>query len=127
MHGIGVVWENQNTQLSLNIIWVMIIFQDIWNFHVFLEKILVTLLLKKPNPEASIRFCEGWFFSSRLTCIGSWKYLVEFIAFTKDYDCSKKTRYCHWQIREEHPFLYSPTENKYIPYDYKPRTTSTWI
>lgn len=82
-----------------------------------------TAILK---PETSFTFCGGGYLFRDPTCvcdvsvnISDWKRV--FIAFNDiddGFDC-KKTKHCHWQIRAEFGLLYSPTQNKYIQYDYK--------
>ncbi|RDX67157.1 hypothetical protein CR513_53999, partial [Mucuna pruriens] len=70
------------------------------------------------NPNGSLTVCGGWLWDPFVACfmeVTNFNWTHRLVAFSKDtgYGC-KEVGECRWQIRNHHPFLYSPTENKYI-------------
>lgn len=69
----------------------------------------------KLNPEASFRFCGGWFSDPTCKCsvaLSSLRWYNEFEAFYNGMECKRK-RDCRWHIRRNHPYLYDPYQEDY--------------
>ena len=70
-------------------------------------------------PQITISFCSAWWESPALDCVvmvNNLKWVRRLRAFHGGLDCEKEG--CRWQIRKDHPFLFTQAQGKYVQMEY---------